>query len=80
VTVLALLRRKGYLQLVFDCAGFTDGTSGGPFLARPRGRSGFTAVIGVIGGYQRGGRLAGVSYSARFLRNVAALYRRAEQD
>jgi hypothetical protein len=75
-----VLRLKGYRQLVFDCAGFTAGTSGGPFLARVRGRSGYTAVIGVIGGYERGGRLADVSYSTRFLRNVAALYRRAEQD
>jgi V8-like Glu-specific endopeptidase len=74
------LRLKGYRQLVFRCAGFTDGTSGGPFLARAPGRPGYTAVIGVIGGYEHGGRLAGVSYSARFLRNVAALYRRAELD
>ena len=33
----------------------------------------------MIGGYQQGGKLASVSYSARFLRNVAALYRQAQR-
>lgn len=73
------LTLKGYRQMVFDCGGFTNGTSGGPFLTRVSARPGYGAVIGVIGGYQLGGKLARISYSARFLRNIADLYRRARQ-
>ena len=72
-----VLRRQGLSQLVFYCGGYTGGTSGGPFLARVRKASGTGEVIGVIGGYQEGGDLPSVSYSARFSRSVAALYRRA---
>jgi V8-like Glu-specific endopeptidase len=75
----SLLRLRGYQQLVFDCGGYTNGTSGGPFLMHISARSGIGSVIGVIGGYERGGKFADVSYSARFLRNVAALYQRAER-
>jgi V8-like Glu-specific endopeptidase len=64
-------------QLVFRCAGFTGGTSGGPFLAPVRRAAGAGRVVGVIGGYQEGGDSPDVSYSSRFLANVAALYRRA---
>jgi V8-like Glu-specific endopeptidase len=63
-------------QMVFDCAGFSNGTSGGPFLARTTA-TGTGKVIGVIGGYQGGGDTPDVSYSARFLANVAALYKTA---
>src|SRR6185437_8228932 len=50
-------------QLEFDCGGFTDGTSGGPFLANVPAPSGLGTVIGVIGGYEQGGDLPQVSYS-----------------
>ncbi len=73
------LALTGYQQLVFRCGGYTNGTSGGPFLLNVSARSGDGDVIGVIGGYQQGGKLASVSYSARFLRNVAALYRQAQR-
>ena len=64
-------------QLEFDCGGYTDGTSGGPFLASVNPRTGQGAVIGVIGGYEQGGDTPQVSYSAMFGTNVAALYRTA---
>ena len=64
-------------QLEFDCGGYTDGTSGGPFLANAPASSGQGTVIGVIGGYQQGGDTPQVSYSAMFEANVAALYRTA---
>src|SRR5205807_385298 len=64
-------------QLEFDCDGYTDGTSGGPFLARVSQKTGQGTVIGVIGGYQQGGDTPDVSYSAAFGTNVAALYRTA---
>jgi V8-like Glu-specific endopeptidase len=61
-------------QLEFDCGGYTDGTSGGPFLADVNSLTGQGAVIGVIGGYEQGGDLPQISYSASFGANVAALY------
>src|SRR5260370_12470905 len=42
-------------QMVFDCNNYTDGTSGGPFLAGVNARTREGWVIGVIGGYQNGG-------------------------
>ena len=64
-------------QLEFDCGGYTDGTSGGPFLAGVNPRNGRGTVIGVIGGYEQGGLTPQVSYSAMFGANVEALYREA---
>jgi V8-like Glu-specific endopeptidase len=64
-------------QLEFDCGGYTDGTSGGPFLASVNPQTGQGAVIGVIGGYEQGGLTPQVSYSSMFGANVAALYRLA---
>ncbi|HME66007.1 MAG TPA: serine protease, partial [Streptosporangiaceae bacterium] len=62
-------------QLEFDCGGYTDGTSGGPFLANVNPLTGQGRVIGVIGGYEQGGLTPQVSYSSMFGANVAALYR-----
>jgi V8-like Glu-specific endopeptidase len=64
-------------QLEFDCGGYTDGTSGGPFLAAVNPATGQGTVIGVIGGYEQGGYTPAISYSAMFGANVAALYRTA---
>jgi V8-like Glu-specific endopeptidase len=77
VTCRNRTRPLGRGQLEFTCAGYTDGTSGGPFLARVRAATGDGTVIGVIGGYEQGGDLAAVSYSPRFGRAVRALYRAA---
>jgi len=67
----------GGRQMRFDCGGYTDGTSGGPFLARWDAATGRGTVIGVIGGYEQGGDLASVSYSPRFGRAVQKLYQTA---
>jgi V8-like Glu-specific endopeptidase len=72
-----ITRAFGRNQLEFDCGGFTNGTSGGPFLTRVSSVSGLGVVIGVIGGYEQGGDTPSVSYSPRFGRAVAALYRAA---
>jgi V8-like Glu-specific endopeptidase len=61
-------------QLEFDCGAYTDGTSGGPFLADVDPQTGQGTLIGVIGGYEQGGDTPQVSYSAMFGANVAALY------
>ncbi len=64
-------------QLEFDCDGYTDGTSGGPFLIGVDPLTGQGVVIGVIGGYEQGGLTPQVSYSAMFGPNVVALYQTA---
>lgn len=63
--------------LEFDCPGFTDGTSGGPWLAGPGEPVGAGWVAGVIGGYEQGGVSASVSYSPVFGQGVMSLYRQA---
>ena len=67
----------GAHEMEFDCGGYTDGTSGGPFLARTGSSISTWTVIGVIGGYEEGGDIASVSYSPRFSAAVRALYRTA---
>jgi len=64
-------------QLEFDCGSYTDGTSGGPFLAEVDPATGQGAVIGVIGGYEQGGYTPQVSYSAVLGGGVAALFKTA---
>jgi V8-like Glu-specific endopeptidase len=64
-------------QLEFDCGSYTDGTSGGPFLADVDPTTGQGTVIGVIGGYEQGGNTPQVSYSAVLGANVAALFKTA---
>ena len=64
-------------QLEFDCAGYTDGTSGGPFLSEVNQRTGQGMVVGVIGGYQQGGFTLQISYSSVLGANAAALYKTA---
>jgi V8-like Glu-specific endopeptidase len=59
-------RSDTYQQRV-ACAGFPDGTSGGPWVTGG-------AVIGVIGGYELGGDTPDVSYSAYFDDDIAKLY------
>jgi hypothetical protein len=64
-------------QLEFDCGGYTNGTSGGPFLSEVDPVTGQGLVIGVIGGYQQGGDTPQVSYSAVLGANAAVLYQQA---
>jgi V8-like Glu-specific endopeptidase len=62
-------------QLEFDCDGYSDGTSGSPLLTAVSPLTGLGTVIGVIGGFQQGGKTASVSYADRLGANVAALYK-----
>jgi len=77
VTCQNWLREPMADQLEFDCGGYTDGTSGGPFLSEVDQATGQGMVIGVIGGYQQGGFTPQVSYSAVLGANAAALYKTA---
>jgi hypothetical protein len=69
-----LAREFSPTQLVFDCGGYTNGTSGGPLLEDVSPSTGLGTVIGVIGGYEEGGDTASVSYAARFGTDVDDLY------
>ena len=53
------------------CEGMVDGTSGAPWVSG-------TILTGLIGGYERGGCVANVSYSAPFDAQTARLLTRAE--
>jgi V8-like Glu-specific endopeptidase len=64
-------------QMVFDCDDYTNGTSGGPFLAHVNSKTGDGLVIGVIGGYQEGGDTPDISYSPRFYSSIRSLYETA---
>lgn len=55
----------------FDCAGYVDGTSGGPWIQRG-------SVVGVIGGYEQGGCTGSTTYSAPFGTAVHDLFERAQ--
>jgi hypothetical protein len=61
-------------QVKFVCPGFTDGTSGGPFLSDFSHSAGTGAIIGVIGGYQQGGDSPSISYSSAFSAAIRSLY------
>lgn len=65
-------------QLEFDCANYTDGVSGGPFLTSVSAENGHGTVVGVIGGYEQGGDTPDVSYASAFGSATAALYQTAE--
>jgi V8-like Glu-specific endopeptidase len=67
-------------QMVFDCDDYTNGTSGGPFLAHVSARTGHGQVIGVIGGYEEGGDTPDISYSPRFFSSIRSLYETAVAD
>jgi hypothetical protein len=56
----------GQLQLSFGCPGYASASSGGPFLTDIHGRSGVGTIVGIIGGYQQGGKSPSVSYSSPF--------------
>lgn len=73
-------QRSGLDQLRVYCPGFSGGTSGSPWLSGAEGGvtgAGSGSVIGVIGGYERGGSTAEVSYSSYFDSRVRALYEQA---
>ena len=77
ISCTARAREFGARQMVFDCDNYTNGTSGGPFLAHVNPQTGDGWVIGVIGGYQQGGDTPNVSYSPRFFSSVLKLYQTA---
>lgn len=61
-------------QMRIDCAGFPDGTSGGPWITEVDSATGLGKIIGVIGGFQLGGDSPDVSYSSYFDSKISSLY------
>jgi hypothetical protein len=59
---------EGQRQLKFVCGGYAGATSGAPFLV---GKT----VVGVLGGYEKGGISRSVSYSSPFGPALHAFYR-----
>lgn len=78
ITCTNYTKELGPTQLEFDCPGFPDGTSGGPFLANVDQQTGRGTVVGVIGGYETGGDTPDVSYSVYFGGEVADLFSQAQ--
>jgi Trypsin-like peptidase domain len=66
-------------QLKLDCAGFPGGTSGGPVLTNVDPGDGIGTLVGVMGGYQNGGRRSDVTYASAFTPAIEQLYRQAAQ-
>ncbi|MEV5746412.1 serine protease [Actinoallomurus sp. NPDC052308] len=60
-------------QLRFDCGGFTGGTSGSPWISDYDDQAQRGYVIGVIGGYQKGGDTDWRSYSPLFDDDIGRL-------
>lgn len=61
-------------QTRIACAGFPDGTSGGPWVIDANPTTKLGTVVGVIGGYQLGGDSPDVSYSSYFDDDISSLY------
>jgi V8-like Glu-specific endopeptidase len=77
ITCVNWTSRFSSTQLRFECAGYTGGTSGSPWVVKFSPRSHTGTIVGVIGGYQQGGDTPSVSYSVRFGLAILQLYRRA---
>ena len=77
ITCVNWTSRFSDTQLKFECAGYTGGTSGSPWVTKFIAGSHTGTIVGVIGGYQEGGDSPSLSYSVRFGLAILALYRQA---
>jgi Trypsin-like peptidase domain len=66
-------------QLELDCADFPGGTSGGPVLTDVDPGDGIGTLVGVMGGYERGGDRSDVTYASAFTPAIEQLYQQASQ-
>ncbi|WP_433176681.1 trypsin-like serine peptidase [Actinoallomurus sp. CA-150999] len=65
-------------QIKFDCNGFYGGTSGSPWLKNYNTTTRRGDVMGVIGGYQEGGKYDWRSYSSVFDKDINHLFTTAK--
>jgi V8-like Glu-specific endopeptidase len=80
ITCVNWTERSSNAQLQFDCAGYTGGTSGSPWVISFSARSHTGVIVGLIGGYQDGGNTPSVSFSPLLDPAIHRLYRQAEAD
>jgi hypothetical protein len=74
------IKVSGLLELVFDCPGYSNASSGAPFLTDINPKTGQGTVVGVIGGYQQGGDISSVSYSSPIGTVLHRLYQRLAES
>ncbi|WP_189130817.1 trypsin-like serine peptidase [Wenjunlia tyrosinilytica] len=72
-------RRAMPHQMRFDCNGYSEGTSGSPWLRDYDARSGSGTVVGVLGGHQAGGDIHWTSYGAYPGRELDRVYSEAKR-
>jgi V8-like Glu-specific endopeptidase len=77
VTCMSSTSRQSATQLRFECGGYTDGTSGSPWVTSFDRRTRTGTIVGVIGGYQEGGNTPSVSYSPYLNSGIQRLYEQA---
>jgi V8-like Glu-specific endopeptidase len=77
VTCINKTTRQHKYQMRFACNGYPPGTSGSPWLTHYDPKTKRGEVVGVIGGYELGGTVDAVSYSAYFDDDVRRLYEEA---
>jgi V8-like Glu-specific endopeptidase len=80
ITCVNWTTQQSTTQLRFECGGFTGGTSGSPWVAHFDGRTRTGTIVGVIGGYEKGGYTAAISYSAYLGSAVQTLYTQAVKE
>jgi hypothetical protein len=68
-----VIAAAGQQQLSFACPGYANASSGGPFLT-DISKKGLGTIVGIIGGYQRGGSSPSMSYSSPFGTVLHQLY------
>ncbi|MEV5708800.1 trypsin-like serine protease [Actinoallomurus sp. NPDC052274] len=66
-------------QIYFDCNGFYGGTSGSPWIKNYNTTTRRGDVLGVIGGYQEGGKYEWRSYASVFDKDVNNLFATAKK-
>lgn len=80
VTCLNYTSEQSFSQLRFECGGYTDGTSGSPWMTHFDRSTRTGTIVGVLGGYQQGGDTPDISYSAVLGSAIQHLYQQAISD
>jgi len=80
VTCLNYTSEQSSSQLRFECAGYTGGTSGSPWMMHFDSHTRTGTIVGVLGGYEEGGDTPDISYSAFLGSAIQRLYQQAISD
>ncbi|MFJ5292689.1 MULTISPECIES: serine protease [unclassified Streptomyces] len=72
--------RLSATQMRIHCTNFAGGTSGSPWVTDGTSNTPAGTVIGVLGGYERGGDEDDVSYASYFSNDIAELYQQAKSE